>query len=166
MSYLDERRKYIEAGRPLKTKEKKPIAKKSAKRIEKEAKEREERGDDDTELVKWYKNRMKYMSVCEETGLKVETKIYAYAIMSICHILGKRDNQCPSVKTHPCNFVILLPDLHTKFDAMSWEEREQMSCWPVIKERLIMIYPDLAPSERRHFPQSVLDYMETINPFC
>ena len=36
MSYLDERRAYIEAGRPLKKKERKPIAKKSAKRIEKE----------------------------------------------------------------------------------------------------------------------------------
>lgn len=32
-------------------------------------------------------------------------------------------------------------------------------------DRLIMIYPDLAKEEHRHFPQQVLDYMEKQKPF-
>jgi len=163
MTYLEERRKFIEAGRPLKQKIKKPIAKMSAKRIEKEKAEKEARGENDTELQRWFKMQMKYMNVCEETGMKLETKTYRYAIMSICHILPK--SKCKSVATHPLNRVFLLPDLHAKFDAMSWEEREQMGCWPVIQERLIMVYPDLAEDEKRHFPESVLRFIEANNVF-
>jgi len=163
MSYLDERRKHIEAGRPLKQKKSYQIPKVSEKRKAKMKAEAEVRGDGDTELQKWFKARMKYMTVCEDTGLQVECKIYRYAIMSICHILPK--STVKSVAVHPCNFVILLPDLHTKFDAMSWEEREKMAVWPVIMERLIMMYPDLAPEDRRHFPESVLNYMNKRQPF-
>ena len=140
------------------------IPKKSAKRLEKEKREREERGDDDTELVKWFKGRMKVMGDrCYWCGCKVENKIYRYAIMSICHILPK--STCKSVATHPQNYVILLPDLHTKFDAMSWTEREKLACWEVIRDRLVMGYPDLGPSERRHFADSVLAWMERNSPF-
>ena len=49
--------------------------------------------------------------------------------------------------------------MHHKFDNISWEERERWACWPVIMERLIMIYPDLDPAERRFFPESVYNYM-------
>ena len=154
---------HINAGRPTPEKKRQPIPKKSAKKLKQEEEERERLGGGDTELVKWYKNRMKYMSHCEATGIKVENKIYRYAIMSICHILPK--STCKSVATHPQNYVILLPDLHTKFDAMSWTEREKLACWEVIRDRLVMVYPDLDPSERRHFPDSVLAWMERNSPF-
>ena len=160
MGYLEERllRKTGQMP-PLPTrKERKPIPKKSAKKIAEEKKEREQRGGEDTELVKWYKRQMKFMNVCEETGMKVETHIYRYAIMSICHLLPK--STCPSVATHPLNRVFLLPDLHAKFDSLSWEEKETWSCWPVIKERLILMHPSVAPEEMRHFPESVLKYIK------
>ena len=164
MSYLDERRNYIQQGRPLKTKDKKPIAPKSAKRIQKEKEEKERLGGNDSDLVRFFKSAIKRMKgVCEETGLKTETKIYAYAIMSVCHILPKAT--CKSVAYHPCNWVELNCDFHFKFDAMSWAEREKLGCWPVIMEKLIMVYPDLDPSERRHFPESVLNYMTKNQPF-
>jgi hypothetical protein len=167
MSYQSERlaRKNGLAA-PLSTKkERKPIAKKSAKKLLQENQEKEDRGGDDTELVKWFKARIKYSMTgfCEESGLKTETKIYRYAINSCCHILEKRN--CKSVKYHPLNFVELIPDLHHKFDSSSWEEREKWACWPVIRDRLVHVYLDLAPEERRFFPQSVLDYMEK-NNFC
>ena len=154
---------HINAGRPLPEKKVHRIPAKSKKRIEKEKQERERLGGDDTERVKWYKMQMRYMNVCEETGMKLETKIYRYAIMSICHLLPK--STCPSVATHPLNRVFLLPDLHTKFDAMSWEEREQMGCWPVIRDRLVHVYECLAPEERRHFPDSVLKFIKDNEPF-
>lgn len=157
MSYLEERAKR-KAGLlpPLpKRKERKPINKKSQKKIAEEKAERERLGSNDTQLVKWFKARIKYSMVgrCAESGLKTEIGIYRYAIMSCCHILEKRN--CPSVMYHPLNFIELIPDLHFKWDNISWEEREKWACWPIIKERLIMIYPDLAPKERRFFPESV-----------
>lgn len=166
MSYLEERRRYIEAGRPLKSKEKKPIAKVSPKRQAKLDAEAKERGDGDSELQKWYRAKMKQMGErCYWCGCKVENKVYQYAIFSICHILEKRDTLCPSVKTHPLNWITLCPDHHTEFDKMNWEEREKLGFWETVRDRLVMVYPDLAVEERRHFPDSVLDYMEKNKPF-
>ena len=159
--YMKKRMEDILAGRPIKTKEKKPIAKKSQKRIEKEKKEAEERGDSDTLLQQWFRARMKQMGErCYECGNKVENKVYKYAIHSICHILAKRDTMCPSVKYHPANWITLCPDHHAKFDNSNWEEIETWGCWETIKERLIHVYDALEPSERRHFPDSVLKFIE------
>lgn len=161
---LEEIRKLKEnAGLP---KEKKVyrIPKKSAKRIKQEAEEKELRGDNDTELQKFFKSAMKRMTgYCSETGLKTETKIYRYAINSICHILPRQ--KCKSVATHPCNWMEFDPGFHVKFDAMSWEERERLGCWSVIRDKLILVWPDLDKSEHRHFPQSVIDYMDKNEPF-
>ena len=144
-------------------KKKQPIKKVSDKKKAELEAEKKERGGEETELVKWFKRQMKIMpEYCEETGLKMETRIYGYAIMSICHILPKAT--CKSVALHPLNRMFFNVDFHHKFDAMSWEERERLGCWPVIQERLIMIYPDLHPSERRHFPESVLKYIENNQP--
>jgi len=164
MSYLEERRKHIEAGRPLKQKKSYTIPKVSEKRKAKMKAEAEVRGDGDTEKQKFFKAAIKRMTgYCIETGLKTETKIYRYAICSICHILPQ--SKCPSVAYHPCIWIELNQDFHVKFDAMSWEEREKLGCWPVIMEKLIMVYPDLAPEERRHFPTSVLNFIEKNQPF-
>ena len=164
--YLKKRQAHILADRPLPQKKSYSIAKKSVKRIEKEKQEAAVRGDGDTELQKWFKERMKHMgSTCNWCGCKVENKIYQYAIYSICHLLDKRDTKCPSVKTHPLNFIILCPDHHTMFDGLNWEDREKLGFWETVRDRLIMVYPDLAESERRHFPDSVLKFIETNNPF-
>ena len=146
-------------------KPKKAIAKKSAKKIDEEKKERESRGPDgDTELQKFMKNAIKRMrGVCAETGLRTETKIFKYACMSIAHILPRQ--KVKSVQYHPLNWIELDVGMHVKFDKMSWEEREQMGCWPDIRDKLIHIWPDLDPSEYRHFPDSVRDYMEKNEPF-
>src|SRR5690606_12686833 len=118
----------------------------------------------ESELVRWFKARMKMMTgKCAETNLATETKNYKFAISSICHILPK--STCKSVKYHSLNWIELHPDFHTKFDAMSWEERAELKCWPTIRERLIMMYQDLATTEKKYFPDMVIEYMETINPF-
>lgn len=146
-------------------KQPKPIAKKSLKKIAEEKEERASRGTDgETQLTKWFKLQMRMMpEYCEETGLKLETKIYKYAIMSICHILPKAT--CKSVALHPLNRMFFNVDFHQKFDAMSWEEREQLGCWKEIRERLIMMYDQIDQSELRHFPSSVREYIEENEPF-
>lgn len=156
---LEEIRKVKEQAGMPKPKRVYKIPAKSAKKIAKEAAEKERLGGGDTDLVKFFKNAMKHMKgVCEETGLKTETRIYAYAIMSICHILPKENVK--SVMYDPNIWIELNCDFHKKFDAMSWEEREQLGCWPVIRNKLILVYPNLDPSEYRFFPESVLKYME------
>ncbi len=152
---------HILDDRPLpekKTYRLKPVSDKRAAKI---AAQKEERGGEETELVKWYKARMRQMSgVCTETGRRTETKKYEFAIASICHILPKEKNGCPSVATHSLNWIELHSDMHTKFDAMSWEERRQMKCWPIIEQRLIAIEPDLLPEERRRLPDFMKDKFE------
>lgn len=161
--YLKKRQDFINAGRPLANKPPNQIRKVSLKREAKILAEKEERGDGDTEKQKWFKNRIKQMTgYCAETGLRTETRIYRYAINSICHILSQQ--HCKSVMHNLWNWIEFEPGFHVKFDAMSWEEREQLGCWPIIRDRLIMVYPDLAVEERRHFPESVLKYMQKHNP--
>lgn len=147
-------------------KQPKPIAKKSVKKIAEEKEERASRvPGEETELTKWYRAKMKVADNCYWCGCKVEKHVFHYAKMSICHILEKNQNACPSVATHPLNFVILCPDHHKKFDSLSWEERERLGFWDTIRDRLIMMHDSIAPDEMRHFPQSVLDYMEKNEPF-
>lgn len=158
--YMKKRLEHKQFGKPKEEKKVYRIPKKSAKKLAEEKEEREDRGDNDTDLQKWFKARIKYSmsGFCAETGLRTETHFYQYAIMSCCHILEKRN--CPSVMYHPKNFIELIPDMHFKFDNISWEEREKWSCWETIRGRLIAVYPDLDPSERRFFPESVLKYMK------
>lgn len=165
--YLKKRQDFINAGRPTPPKKQyKGLNKVSPKTQAKKDKEKEERGDNDTELVAWYRQRMKYMgNTCNECGCKIENKIYQYAIMSICHLLPKRENMCPSVKTHPANWISLCVDHHHLYDNANWQERELMGCWETVRSRLIMLYEDLAPEERRHFPESVLKFMEKHSSF-
>lgn len=163
--YLANRRNQKLYGKVQEPKKTYSIPKKSKKRMEQEAKEKEERGDNDTELQRFFKSAMKRMTgYCEETGLRTETKIYRYAILSICHILPKR--LCKSVKYHPQNWIELSPDIHNKFDSISWEERETWGCWPKVRDRLVSVWQELDKSERRHFPSSVIEYMKANDNFA
>ena len=161
---LEEIRKLKEqAGQP---KEKKiyRIPQVSKKRAEKIAAEKLARGDNETEKQKFFKRAMRFMTGrCAETGVRTNRVEYRYAINSICHILSQQ--QCPSVALHPFNWIELGENFHPKFDAMNWDERAKLKCWPKIQEKLIMVWPDLAPDERRHFPPDLRKFVESNYPF-
>jgi hypothetical protein len=146
--YFKKRQEMKLYGKVAEPKKAYSIPKKSAKKIKQEAEEKEKRGD----------------NFCEETGLRTETKIYQYAIMSICHILPKR--LCKSVAYHPQNWIELAPDIHAKFDSISWDEKETWGCWPKVRDRLITVWQELDKSERRHFPSSVIEYMKANDNFA
>lgn len=161
MSYLEDRMKRKNGLLPKMEFKKppKPLKKVSDKKKKELDEQKDANGD--TELVKWFRARMRVMGeTCYWCGRKVENKIYSHAIFSICHILDKRDTMCPSVKTHPLNWITLCPDHHTMFDKMTWEEKEKLPFWDTIQERLIHVWKCLAPEERRHFPDSVRNYIE------
>lgn len=164
--YQKKRQDHINAGRPLPQKKYSTINKVSPKRAAKIEAEKKERGDGDSDLVKWYKNRIKQLTgKCAECGNGTETKVYQYAIASVCHILAKRDTVAPSVKVHPLNWIELCPHHHDQLDKANWSEIEKWGCYETIRDRLIMVYPDLAIEERRHFPESVLVYMRKHDVF-
>ena len=152
-------------------KPKKPIAKVSAKKKAEQAAGKDANGD--TELVRFFKQCMKLMTGhCMNCHARTETKEYSAAIFSICHILDKRETVCPSVKTHPLVWIELCPDCHTFFDTPPlekgktlWDKREAMGIWPIVLNKLVSLYPDLHPNERRHLPDSVLKYIENNEPF-
>lgn len=159
---LDEIRKLkMAAGLP---KEKKvyKIPKKSAKKLAQETAEKEQRGSNDSELVKWFKGRMKFMGgSCKVCGANTETKNYQFAIGSIAHILDKRTSMFPSVKYHPMNFLELCYPCHQNFDNFwNWDEKEKLKCWPEIVEKFVSIYPDIAKEEVRLLPDNLLKHIE------
>jgi len=165
-NYMHDRFKQKLYGKRFEPKKVYTIPKKSLKRVAQEKLEKEQRGDGDTELQKFFKSAMKRMvGECLWCGARTETKNYSHAIFSICHLLDKRDTKCPSVKTHPLNWIELCADHHQMFDGMNWEKREMLGFWDVIRDKLVMVWPDLAASEQRHFPDSVRKFMTDNNPF-
>ena len=124
-SYFD-RMKLIKLGllpKEAVAKPKKRIAPISEKK-KKELKEAKDAVTGETELVRWYKGRMRYMGYsCKECGAKVETSVYKFAIHHICHILPKRETMCPSVASHPLNFITLCQHHHDLFDSYSYDDK-------------------------------------------
>lgn len=134
-------------------KKKKFIPKFSKKKAEKIAKEKAS-GSDETQLVEWYKSRIKEMrGSCLESMRKTNTVVYKYAICSICHILPK--SLCPSVATHPLNWIELHPDVHSKFDNMGWDSKRKMNIWATIFERLKILAPLLSDNEIKYLPDEL-----------
>ena len=161
----NERLRLIKLGRLPKeavAKKRKPINKVSEKKRKEMQEAKDEAGD--TELVRWFRGRIKVMGKnCCECGMKVETGIYQYAIMHIAHLLEKRSNMFPSTRFHPLNFITLCVDHHHYYDNVGWEDREKMAIWPLVYERLVMIFPSIDPIELRHFPTWLRDKLEKDN---
>ncbi len=151
MSYLEERRRHIENGRPLKEKKKYVIPKKSAKREAKEKEQKiiqQETGNTETDLQKWYAEIMaKETPRCWETGEWIDTKDTFGWHGSIAHVLGKE--LFPSVKTHPLNYMILKMwgGTHGQFDS-SWENASKMRVWPHAVRIINILYPLLTKEEK------------------
>lgn len=134
-----------------------PIAKVSAKKKQQDKEAKPERD----ELKQWFTDRIKEMKgKCKECGCKINKHNSAYAIMSVAHILPKRKEQFPSVKTHVDNWIELCPDHHALYDR-SWEDAAQMKIWAEVVDRFTTLYPFIAAKEKRHIPEVLL---QELNP--
>lgn len=170
--YMKKRMQHILNDRPLPDKKITRIKPVSDKRAKKIAAAKDENGD--TDLVRFFKSAMKRMTGhCMNCHARTETNVYSAAIFCICHILDKRDTMCPSVKTHPCNWIELCPDCHREFDTPHpdpkktiWDKRQEMGIWDAVRDRLVMVWPDLAEAEKRHFPESVKNWIKDHEPFA
>lgn len=158
MSYRDDLYK-IKMGLMPKTtgpKPKKPIAKKSAKKIAEEKEEKKTRdADGDTQLQKWFKARQKQLTGnCMRCGTPYDHHNLKYAIAATAHILAKRDEQFPSVALHKDNFIELgtICGCHHWYDNFaSWEEIALDKIWPLVLERFRLFEPYI--TERTRIPE-------------
>jgi hypothetical protein len=180
MSYLDERRKHIEDGRPLPPKKKYTIPKKSNKRIQKEKEQgvqiikAKPKGWFDADkvdevLVKedsqwdWFVEQRKLMTgFCKNCGrpsCKNDDKKFHF---SLAHILEKA--HFPSIAKHPLNVIELCfwgeGSCHTRMDNKMLDLTE-MACWDEIVTKVVAMYPSIDKSERRRIPSLLLQYINT-----
>ena len=113
-------------------------------------------------LWDWYLERRKEMtgkcSHCGEKSCKDNDKYFHY---SIAHILEK--STVPSVATNVNNWVELC---HFGNGCHSMMDRKllsliNMNCFDEIVNKLVKMYPSIAPQERRRIPSVLLEYIKT-----
>lgn len=142
-------------------------------RPKKEVKEKKDRGlyqrpkevieDNKDELNEWFKaRRLQLTGKCVNCGAKSCRDDDNYYKFSIAHIFGKA--LFKSVATHPLNFLELCfwgeSSCHSNLDN-GMIDLIDMNCWDEIVTKVNLIYPDIAPKERRRIPQVLLNYLNT-----
>ena len=150
-----------------KPKEKKQyrIPKVSARKKEKDEKERQARGGGDTELQKWYKERQKQLTgQCCRCGDRYNSKDLKQAITATAHILPKRT--FASVATHPNNWIEFSAycGCHNWFDNYAnWDEIIKDPIGEIVIKNFIAMWPNISTKERHKISDSLLNYI--YNPF-
>jgi hypothetical protein len=149
MSYLEQRRNYINAGRPLPEKKIHTIKKVSDKRAAK-IKEQKELGTD-KELDHFFNAmRKKCKGKCTFCGSGTTYKNEELWRIAIAHLLEK--SKFKSVATHEKNWIELCWSCHRSFDdgKISWLLLKDSKEWETLKEQLLEVLPLVAENERSH----------------
>ncbi len=160
-SYLEYRRQFIEAGRPITVKEKKPIAKISEKRKKKLAEQKFDNSDGGMDA--FFKSIRPLMTGfchhCNKPSCKNDDKMFHF---SICHLLPKA--YCPSVATNEFNWIELCfwgeSSCHSQLDNKMLDLTD-LNCWDEVVVKFQKMYPSIAANERRRIPESLLQYLGT-----
>lgn len=177
--YQKSRMQNILNGRPLKSKEKKPIAKVSKKRQAKldEAKkvylESKKTSNVPNEIIEqltlnqWFDYHMEHSEpVCAECGMRADwVKQPGYEkIWKACqaHILPKKKTYgFPSISNHLENHIVLFPSwgghlcgCHGFYDS-SWYNATTMKIWPHVQQKFKTLYPFIKETERKNIPEQL-----------
>jgi hypothetical protein len=148
MSYLEERMKFIEDGRPLPEKKKYKLKPVSDKRAAKEKEQKAAAGDDGMDKF-FEKMRKRMVGVCQcgcaRKSSKLEDDHYR---ASICHIFPKR--LFLSITTNELNWVErnFWDGCHSNMDNRSMDRWTMFADWEDIKERFHTLAPFLTDEER------------------
>lgn len=159
---LEEIRKLKELAKlPKQQKLRKPLAKKSAKKIKQESEERKGKKDPSAEKERWFQDRRKemtgYCRNCQKPSFKKSDEYFRF---SIAHILAKRKSMFPSVALHPENYLELCVDCHQNLDNCLIDLTE-LACWDEVVVKFQNIYPSIAQEERKRIPDILLQYINT-----
>jgi hypothetical protein len=130
-------------------KPKKPIAKKSKKKI---AEEKENFVPGDSFLETWHKNRRKEQTGVCQCGCSrpSQKKDDTFFRGSNCHIFPK--NKFESIMYHPLNCVerAMFGGCHSIMDDTSIERWVNMADWDDIKAKFKVLEPLITENERKH----------------
>lgn len=149
---LEQIRKLKEEALMPKVKVRKPIAKKSAKKIAQE-KALKELGTDN-EMDRFFAEMRKKMTgKCFFCGGKTQKDDDETYRNSIAHLFPKRKNMFPSIATHSSNWIELCfygSSCHTNFDngIITFELLRDSKEWDVIVEKFHELAPLLTDEER------------------
>lgn len=164
---LEELRRIREDRDKPKEKKIRWLNKESLKSIEKKAKEADkikvgkDLTDGPAELKRWFIDRRNDLTgVCAHCGSKSCKDSDQYFKFSIAHILPK--NIFKSVATHPLNYIELCfwgNSCHTNFDNKTLDIMD-LHCFDTVIKRFVVMYPDIAPKERKYIPDVLLQYVE------
>ena len=161
--FLRKRMENILAGRPLKNKDKKPIAKKSAKRIEKEKEQKaaEVKPVGKLELAVWFSHIQEFHWGIMNTCLCMECKApipIQYSRHATAHLLPKK--LFKSVATHESNYLILGAGCgyHAKTDRV--DKFIQMKVWPEAARRIKIMMPLLPFDELKYLSSQLLTALD------
>jgi hypothetical protein len=145
-----------------KSKEKKPIPQKSAKKLKEEHAEKKERGEEMTEEQKWFDDKVQRLQGrCIWCGQTYDRYNPKEAIAAVAHVLPKRESMFPSVALHPENWMELSStcSCHHKYDhLMTWEEIALSPIWPIVVEKFQIMEPCI--KERHLIPEVLLQEIE------
>ncbi len=113
-------------------------------------------------LQRWFEDRRKEMTgKCHHCNGKSCRDSDQYFKFSICHLLPKA--YFPSIATHEYNWVELCfwnNNCHGNMDNKILDLTE-MNCFDEIVTKFQIIYPSIAPKERRRIPNVLLQYLQT-----
>lgn len=162
--YLKKRQEFILAGRPISEKKKYKLNKVAPKTAAKKAEQDKANSKEgkDNELDLWFEARRKEMTgKCVFCGGKTEKNNDVTYRNSVAHLLPKRQNMFPSVRTHPDNWLELCfygNSCHTNFDnsIITWELLADSNEWALIVEKFKKVYPSIAPEEHKNIPELLL----------
>lgn len=131
-------------------KEKKPLKKKSHKKIEEDKKKKDVLGEDETLKEKWFTARRKEMvGTCQcGCGQKSQKKDDMYFRHSAAHIFPQR--LFPSIQYHKLNWVErrFWGGCHANMDNKSMKLWPNFADWEDIKEKFHQLVPLLTEQER------------------
>ncbi len=148
----------LKAREKKQPKPKKAIAKVGAKKQAEKDAEKELRGENDTLMENWFKNRRKEMvGVCLFCGGKTEKDNGLTYKRSIAHLLPKRNTQFPSIAYNRDNWLELCfygNSCHTNFDngIITWELLKDSKEWDIIVKKFNKLYPFIDEFEKRNIP--------------
>lgn len=113
------------------------------------------------ELQRWFEDRRKEMTgICANCGGTSCRDNEKYWKFSIAHLLPKA--YFPSVKTHEYNWIELCHfnnSCHTNLDNKMLDLID-MNCFSEIVTKFCIIYPSIAPNEKKRIPEVLLNYVE------
>lgn len=109
----------------------------------------------DKDLTGWFRARVMEMTgECSECGLPTNKYIFKYAICAVAHILPK--SKFPSVADHPMNWMELGASCGCHSHSEIFSNAAEMKVWPEMVRRFKILYPFIAPEERKHIPELLM----------